>query len=171
MFDTGSDWLVVESAICENPEKIVTENNCLSAYNPNFSANFVDLGEETETKVYGSFMRVEGRQVQDQVCLKKRDVCIDPFNFFLVTEQSGIPSEVDGIVGLALGGTPRGFNMPSYYKLGYLYLDFLRVLGHVEQKTFSTSFAGAQGESFIDFGPEDKKAMSDISEQVAIPVK
>ena len=82
IYDTGSDWLVVESAKC---------SNCQSNYDPEASDFFVDIGGRNESKVYGSFMRVEGRTVQDQVCLKKREVCIDPFNFFLVTDQSGIP--------------------------------------------------------------------------------
>ena len=61
--------------------------------------------------------------------------------------------------------------MPRYYNVGYLYMDFLRILGHIDRKTFSTSFAGKDGDSFVDFGPEDKKAMSSVRDQVEIPVK
>ena len=140
-------------------------------YNPNSSEYFAEFGGRNESKTYGSFIHIEGRTVQDQICLKKQDVCIEPFNFFLVTDQYGIPEETDGILGLAQGEIPRGFNMPKYFNVGELYVDYLRLLGHINEKAFSTHFTGQDGESFVDFGPPREAEMSDVRELVEIPVK
>ena len=46
-------------------------------------------------------MHVKGKEVRDQVCLKSFSLCMDPFDFFLIKEQFGIPPEADGVLGLA----------------------------------------------------------------------
>ena len=43
-------------------------------------------------------------------------------------------------------------------------MDYLRILGHIREKTFSTHFTGQNGDSFVDFGPEVENEMSDIRE-------
>ena len=108
--------------------------------------------------------------MKDQVCLQKTSRCIDPFTFFLVSDQHGIPDEADGILGLTLGGNTQGFNMPGYYTVSELYLDLLRVMGYISEKSFSTHFTGLSGNSFIEFGPYKETYMSSIDEYVEIPV-
>lgn len=107
--------------------------------------------------------------MQDQVCLKSFSLCMDPLDFFLVTEQFGIQKEVDGILGLAQGRRPRGFNVPEDYEVGPLFLDTLSFAQHITEKAFSTRFSGTFGESFIDFGPPREEEMSSIGELVEIP--
>lgn len=70
-------------------------------------------------------MHVKGKEVQDQVCLKSFSLCMDPLDFFLVTEQFGIPPEADGVLGLAQGYSPKGFNLPDDFKVAPLFLDTL----------------------------------------------
>ena len=95
IYDTGSDWLVVEGAECKKCKG--------QLYDPQASAFFEQVDGRTESKTYGSFMSVKGLTVKDQVCLIKKDVCIDPMYFFLVSDQTGIPDDADGIFGLAQG--------------------------------------------------------------------
>ena len=155
IYDTGSDWLVVEGADCKKCSG--------QLYDPQASSFFEQVDSRTESKTYGSFMSVKGLTVKDQVCLIKKDVCVDPMYFFLVSDQTGIPDDADGIFGLAQGEFPRGFNMPKYYNVGELYLTYLRFLGHIREKSFSTHFTGENGYSWVDFGPQDESAMSSIS--------
>ena len=105
------------------------------------------------------------------ICLEKLTRCIDPFTFFLVSDQHGIPDEADGILGLALGDNPQGFNMPGYYTVSELYLDLLRVMGYISEKSFSTHFTGFEDNSFIEFSPFKETNMSSIDEYVEIPVE
>ena len=73
----------------------------------------------------------------------------------MVSEQFGIPEEVDGILGLAQGYSPRkGFNMPGDFEVAEtFFLDVLFDAQHILEKSFSTYFTGKFGESFVDFGP------------------
>ena len=115
-------------------------------------------------------MHVEGKTVQDQVCLKSFSLCMDPFDFFLITEQFGIPEETDGILGLAQGRRPRGFNLPDDFEVSPLFLATLNFAQHITEKSFSTRFSGPFGESFVDFGPGREEEMSSLGEQVEIPM-
>jgi len=161
IYDTGSDWLLIEGRGCENCKG--------SKYDPNTSSYYTEVDIRTQSKTYGSFMHVEGKEVQDQVCLKSFSLCMDPLDFFLITDQFGIPPETDGIMGLAQGRTPRGFNIPSDFEVGPLFLDTLSFAQHITEKAFSTRFSGTFGESFVDFGPYREEEMSSIGELVEIP--
>lgn len=93
LFDTGSDWLVVEGRDCEN---------CLGArYDPNTSTYFETVSQVSHSIEYGSFFSLRGKYVRDQVCLRSFSLCVDPFEFFLVEDQKGIEKELDGILGMA----------------------------------------------------------------------
>ena len=99
VYDTSSDWMLIEGRDCEN---------CLgNRYDPNTSSYFDYTNPTTKQKKYGNLIHAEGKEAQDQICLQTFQWCIEPFNFFLVTEQFGIPEEVDGILGLAQGYQPR----------------------------------------------------------------
>ena len=89
-----------------------------------------------------------------------------------MSEQFGIPEEVDGILGLAQGFQPRdGFNMPLDIELSPTYfLDVLFDAQHILQKSFSTYFTGQFGDSFVDFGPVVESEMSDPAEFIVLPV-
>ena len=55
IFDTGSDWLLVESRDCENCKG--------SKYDPNTSSYFSELDVRTKNIEYGSFVHVRGKEV------------------------------------------------------------------------------------------------------------
>ena len=61
--------------------------------------------------------------------------------------------------------------MPKYYNVGELFINYLRLLGHVKERSFSTHFTGQDGVSFVDFGSPIEDEMSSPDEQVEIPVK
>ncbi|MFO0002362.1 MAG: pepsin-like aspartyl protease [bacterium] len=61
VFDTGSDWLVIESSkckTCQGPQR----------YEVSQSRNFKQLGMEVSELYYGS-ATLAGYKVSDQVCL------------------------------------------------------------------------------------------------------
>lgn len=89
----------------------------------------------------------------------------------MVSEQFGIPESSDGILGLAQGYAPKGFNMPNDYERAQPYfIDVLFEAQYIVEKSFSTYFAGRFGDSFVDFGPAQKQEMSDPAEYVEIKV-
>lgn len=107
--------------------------------------------------------------MQDQVCLKFDDICLQPFRWLMVVEQNGIPPQVDGIVGLTQGNTiseEDQVDFPYDYEIGPLYLDNLSKAGWITEKSFSTHFE--EGNSYIDFGPVNYRSMSSIEEYVEI---
>ena len=162
IYDTGSDWLLIEGRDCENCKG--------SRYDSNTSSYFNTLNITTKQKTYGSFVHVEGKEVQDQVCLKSFSLCMDPLDFFLISDQFGIPDEADGILGLAQGKRPRGFNMEDDFEVGPLFVDIFATAQHITEKAFSTRFSGPFGNSFVDFGPQREEEMSSIGELVEIPM-
>ena len=105
-------------------------------------------------------MHVKGTEVQDQVCLKSFSLCMDPLDFFLISDQFGIPEEADGILGLAQGRRPRGFNIEDDFEVGPIIVDVFARAQHITEKAFSTRFSGRFGQSFVDFGPQREEEMS-----------
>lgn len=142
IIDTGSDWLIVEGADCPKCNGNV--------YDPATSSYFEEVSYRKETKEYGSFIHIEGKEVKDLVCLGKNQLCIDPFKFFLLSDQFGIPEDADGILGLAQGESPfHNTDVPINYNVGALLIDDLRLLGHISQKSFSTRFEGRDASSYL----------------------
>ena len=162
LFDTGSDWLVLEGRDCKNCKD--------NKYDPNTSKSFVKGNEIEKYISSGTFMNVSALRVQDQICLKSFSLCVDPVNFLLVTEQNGINAGIDGIMGMAPGYKPRGDKLPVDFKTGPLFLNYLREAEHITEKSFSTRFTGQPGNNFVDFGPYNPKEMSDEADLVKIPV-
>jgi hypothetical protein len=78
IYDTGSDWLLIEGRDCDNCKG--------SKYDSNTSSYFKTTKITITEKEYGSFVHVEGRESQDQVCLKSFSLCMDPLDFFLITD-------------------------------------------------------------------------------------
>jgi len=78
IFDSSSDWLLIEGADCETckGEKYYYE---FSAYYSAFS------GEIVERK-FGTIIHLQGMKVTDQVCLVATTVCVNPYPFFLITD-------------------------------------------------------------------------------------
>ena len=140
VFDTSSDWLTIESSAC-----FTCEGNY---YDYNTSNSYSTITVTPVDRYYG-YSHLRGIEAQDKVCLTSFSNCINPFTFFMITDQYGLPSEIDGILGLTLG---QKNDAPLDFKLGPLFLDKLYEEGHITQKSFSTHFSSVEGNSFVDFG-------------------
>ena len=77
VFDTGSDWLTVESNDCDN---------CLGDnFDIGKSDKFKYVSESNLPLTYGS-ATLDGNRVTDKVCFTQDDsVCLDSFEWYLIT--------------------------------------------------------------------------------------
>ena len=76
VFDTGSDWLVVEGKNCSNCEG--------NTYNPLKSAgNAQKVSTKLSERNYGSASLV-GNEWKDKVCIDLNH-CVNDFEFFLIS--------------------------------------------------------------------------------------
>lgn len=95
VFDTGSDWLVVEGHLCEtcdtNDEDLI--------YDPSQSTESAQVGLSESERLYGS-ASLKGIEYTDTVCLDASTCAID-FEYFLITDQTGLIEPIDGIVGMS----------------------------------------------------------------------
>ena len=100
VFDTGSDWLVIEDDKCTTCEG--------NTYNAESSG--VATGTGISERSYGSAY-LTGTEFKDVVCLLLSS-CVTNFEYFAIYTQTGIREPIDGILGMARGG--------NYFYLGDL---------------------------------------------------
>jgi hypothetical protein len=101
MFDTGSEMLALQTSDCANEfEKFCHYNWYDVSTSYRYSKPSVAKYERT---YYQSQIWLRGSMVEDIVCMKSDWECIDPFPFLGVSQQVGLPDDVIGILGLALG--------------------------------------------------------------------
>ena len=96
--------------------------------------------------------------------------CVENFNWMMIYEQSGLPPQIDGILGLTQGRTPAGSSqdLPEDYSVGPLWLDHIYDYDYITEPQFSTHFEGFSGSSYIDFGPVQDQGLSDRSQTKTI---
>ena len=75
-------------------------------------------------------MHFRGNKVRDDVCLTSASNCAT-IDFFLIADQFGLPDEVDGILGLTLGGQPTGVALPDDYEVAPLPFNQFMNAGHI----------------------------------------
>jgi len=81
----------------------------------------------------------------------------------MITDQYGIPAQVDGILGLTQGREPReDVPFPQDFEIGPLYMDYLALSGWITEKSFSTHFEGFSGSSYVDFGPVNYQSLASM---------
>lgn len=152
VYDTGSDWLTVESSTCRSCFGDNFDQSASSSWTQDSDA----VIEEIEY-LSGS---IEGVTGSDKVCLSNGDNCVDSFNFFLVEENFIIPPQVDGILGMCAGGKVEDHeNGP----------DLVQALFDndvVSENTFSFFLADDVEDSYVDFGPARDTGMSDPADIV-----
>ena len=153
VFDTGSDWLLVEGSDCASCEG--------SVYDPSTSTASKRVGAEESQRVQGA-MQLKGTEYTDTVCVTDL-ACIEDFEYFLISEQTNMREPIDGFLGLAR-------NKPFYLKpedgitRGPSFMMALENAGLISSETFSFSTAPARRESIIDFGEPNERRMRDPSE-------
>ena len=93
IYDTGSDWTVLESKYCAN---------CLlHTYDSQRSLTHSRVDLEYKEHVYGS-AHLYGYDAKDVVSLDAEGTCeVRDFEFFEIYKQYGISEKVDGILGLS----------------------------------------------------------------------
>ena len=142
VYDTGSDWLVVEGSPCNNCEG--------NKYNPSDSETNSELqpGGKSERN-YGS-ASLEGYEYKDRVCIELGN-CVDEFEFFLITSQVGIAEPIDGILGLSRN---KAFhvNPDAGNTSGPLYVEALYDGGIINANKFSFFFQQPEEVSWMDLG-------------------
>mmetsp|Transcript_33820 Transcript_33820/g.44671 ORF Transcript_33820/g.44671 Transcript_33820/m.44671 type:complete len:289 (+) Transcript_33820:339-1205(+) len=155
VYDTGSDWLTIEGDNCR-----VCKGN---TFNHENSASFKFLETVQSTNLsYGS-AELKGLRASDQVCLPKSNdlkgseegVCLEEFEFFLVSEQEGLTSRIDGVLGLSRSKLPANLEK-EWRGIGPLYVKHLAKAGLIKENTFSfflESYSDNKAlTSFIDIG-------------------
>ena len=145
VFDTGSDWLVIEADNC---------GTCTgNTYNADQSG--VQTGTGISERSYGAAY-LEGTEYKDTVCCLL-SACVSNFEYFAIYNQVGLQEPIDGILGLARGG--------SYFYLGDLtrnpgplYIDGMIRSNLISDRKFSFYFT-LSGNSYVDFGQPQDSAM------------
>lgn len=93
IYDTGSDWLVVEGKNCTNCKG--------NTYDPASSAQSKQVGKTVSARQYGSAVLL-GTEFTDKVCVNSFQACVDNFQYFQITvNQTGLAEPFDGILGMA----------------------------------------------------------------------
>ncbi len=91
VFDTGSDWLLVEGSSCASCDG--------STYDPSKSSNSRKVGAQESQRVQGA-MQLSGIEWTDTVCVTDL-ACIEDFEYFLISKQTNMREPIDGFMGLA----------------------------------------------------------------------
>ena len=145
IYDTGSDWLIVEGSDCTNCEG--------NTYNigPSLETQDAVLLSGPINHNYGASNFV-GKEYTDTVCILF-SACVSNFKFLLIEQQTGLKEPVDGVLGMAR-------NRPQYLApelgnpTGSLYFLKLATDGVISEHKFSfyISEPGINSTSFLDLG-------------------
>jgi len=91
VYDTGSDWLVVQGTNCSNCKGDLF----------NATKSGVIVNSTLQVRKYGS-AELDGYIFNDTVCLAKDlSSCVLKFPYFWVTQQVGLSPPIEGILGLS----------------------------------------------------------------------
>ena len=100
---------------------------------------------------------MKGEYGYDRVCVSS-DVssCASSFLFLALTEQSGLASYEDGVMGMWRG---TSVNARQDH-----YVTWLAKSGAISEPTFSFYLTGTADQSYIDFGTPDASIVGDGSQ-------
>jgi len=164
VWDTGSDWLVMELEECETCKA--------PKYDPSQNPDSYKPIPGTEVvRDYGS-TSTEGFLATDKVCLpefnKETDEmgCIEGFKLFMINWQKGM-DEIDGILGL-MSNSKNPITDAPYPENGYgaLFVPALYDAKVISDNVFGFSMTDTKGDSFLDLGVLFDDSMRDKSELV-----
>ena len=144
VYDTGSDWLVVEGSDCTN-----CEGNTYDIGPSVDAGQAIAVSNEQSNRSYGSAELI-GQEYTDTVCILF-SACVEGFEFFLIESQRGISEPIDGIMGMSR-------NMPFYLDpeggniTGPLYVEALANANVITENKFSFYFTEPGQISWVDLG-------------------
>ena len=147
VYDTGSDWLVVEAKNC---------GNCLNhTYNEGLSSSHTRVDGDYIEHVYGS-ATLHGYDAKDRVSLDSASLLkVDSFEFFEIYAQAGLAINLDGILGLS-----RAWHEEGVYSTGPLFIEGLFNSSQITEKKFSFYMTKKSlGDSYVDVGFQDNSVM------------
>ena len=153
IFDNASDWLVVEGNGCINCEG--------KTFNIDNSSTAKQVGSSFSQRSYGA-ASMTGSEWTDLVCVTLQ-ACISDFEFFLISDQQGLKSNVDGVLGLSRN-KPFFLSQEKGINRGPSYMLALENAGLISENTFSFYLAPFGQESTIDFGAPKDDRMADPSQ-------
>ena len=117
VYDTGSDWVVVDGYSCKNCQGNV--------YNTLTSTQAKEMGNPVSMRAYGSAL-LYGTEYSDKVCVTKDKGCVENFEYFLITvNQTGLNEPLDGILGMARNTQPLLAGVNQYMEIGPIFSDYL----------------------------------------------
>lgn len=138
LFDTGSDWLVIEDVNCEN-----CEDNKYDARQGN------KISDELEERAYGTAW-FKGHVYSDVVCIQL-SACVSDFEYFAIQEQIGLREPIDGILGLTRGLNQFVLDENVKVNTTKSYVTAMKEEGMIDSETFSFYFNNLDS-SYVDFG-------------------
>ena len=142
VYDTGSDWLVMEDISCGN-----CEGNKYDIADSQGTPT--KISTSTSERNYGSASLV-GNEYTDKVCINLA-TCLDVFEFFLITSQTGIREPIDGILGLSRNN-PFHIAKANGNTSGPLMIEQLAAEGKIGENKFSFYFQEPAEDSWVDVG-------------------
>ena len=162
LFDTGSDWLILEGKGCKSCEGE-------DLYNPKKSESSKKISKEDSSREYGS-ASVYGSVYTDTVCVTTSFLCLYDYPLFVAKEQTGLIEPLDGIVGLTRGLPPSTGDTKKSDKIEETSPESLAKALHtsqgIERPSFSIGFDSKEKAAKIEFGrasalsgltPEERK--------------
>lgn len=93
------------------------------------------------------------------MCLAELADCVDPFTFFIISEQESLDGGISGILGMALGAQTYNPSGQPEVIAGPILMNFLKAAGVATSKIFSLNLLGEN--SFIHFGPSKVEHIRD----------
>ena len=112
VWDTGSDWLVVQGHECSNCEGRTYDGSEYGIPQTNYDSE----------RLYGSASLL-GREYIDKVCLNPR-ACVSKFEYYLISQQTGLNPPIEGILGMSMNA-PFMLAPDSDIEVGPLYVEAL----------------------------------------------
>ena len=147
IYDTASDWLMVEGSICDSCEG--------NTYNIDPNLQLGIAKKITTSKVerrYGN-ATLMGREYTDTVCILF-SACVENFQFYLIEDQLGLKEPYDGVLGMARNHAAH-LEPNLGNTTGPLYVENLWSAGVIPENKFSFYFTQPGSESWADLGEPD----------------
>ena len=162
VYDTGSDWLVVEGSTCKN-----CDGNTYDIQPSLDAGDAVALADVSSERNYGSAQFV-GREYSDTVCILF-SACVENFEFFHIESQKGLSEPIDGIMGMARNN-PFHIAPLNDSQAGPLYVEKLKENGIIDENMYSFYYTEAGSLSWVDLGSPDYDNVRDGSDVEVIPM-
>jgi len=139
VFDTGSDWLVLETNMCDDCNGTV--------YDTEKSFNFKFDATNLTKKEYGD-ASVTGYIARDSISVGGGTYLAN-FPWLAITEQKGIEENKEGVLGFSRQSSA------GEERSAALIADYLTINNQISRETISFLIHNDNKYSFVDFGKWD----------------